>query len=380
MPIRTKTYGLGENIDLEKAFKILRFAALLHDIGHMPFSHGLEEAFLGEDLAHEDISKHLIENYEPFTRVFEKNGIEKPTQISTLIHGEIRPALRFLKKIISHEFDADRADYLLRDSYICGVQYGKYDYIRYSGSFRLINSNERPELAIEFGNIHLVESFLLARYYYLMQVAYHRTRVGYDLAIEAYMDYLKNEGSLPKSGITVHKDKNNKDDIKEIDTGAFTFFDDYKLFEKIKADYRAGNKWAKILMREDHLIPKFDREYDTEHFKQRYLDLRTKFEEEGLVEDKDFFNFKKKLQIHKLVLGSDEAETERMPVVDKKDNNREIGDLLELSPVISQLSKNKTCIRRIYVTSEAEKQADIACGKSENYFEKLKKMNGRDKK
>ena len=366
---------LGDNKDPLKSFKILRFASLLHDIGHMPFSHGLEKAFLGEGLKHEHISKYIIENYEPFTKIFKNNNISKPAEISNLIAGQLRPASRFLKRIISHEFDADRADYLLRDSYICGVEYGKYDYIRYSGSFKLIKTDEKPELAIEFGSIHLVESFLLARYYYLMQVAFHRTRVGFDLAMEQYVDYLKEKNKLPKSGISVGNDR-----VTEIDFNLFPLFDDYKLFEIIKSDYLSDNKWAKILMRQDHLRPIFDKEYDTPEFKNQYLVLIRLLEEEGLIENNDYFLFEKNVPIHKLVLSSDEADTERTPVVDKKRNNREIGDLLELSPIISELSRNKSYIRRIYVTDEVMDKAIIAMEKFDQHFEELKRIEERSSK
>jgi hypothetical protein len=123
---------------LRKDLQLLRFAALLHDVGHMPFSHAAERFFLGRDFTHEDIGKYIIMHCPEIAEEIQKKHVS-PNAVANLLKGKQTRSLAILKKFISDEFDADRADFLLRDSYFCGVKYGEYDYIRYAGSFRLID-------------------------------------------------------------------------------------------------------------------------------------------------------------------------------------------------------------------------------------------------
>ncbi|RLE25045.1 MAG: hypothetical protein DRJ50_03640 [Actinobacteria bacterium] len=180
--------------ELQKHLQIVRFAALLHDIGHMPFSHAAEQVFLDGNFTHEDISKYIIQNNPSISNKIKKDGI-KPQIVASLLKGKPLKEYSLLKKFISGEFDADRADFLLRDSYFCGVKYGEYDYIRYAGSFRIIPDKDRQAVfAIEKGNLHAVEAFLLARYHYYLQVPFHRTRRGFDIVLERYFNDLRERG------------------------------------------------------------------------------------------------------------------------------------------------------------------------------------------
>ena len=81
-------------------------------------------------------------------------------------------------------------DYLLRDSHHCGVEYGKFDYIRLLETLKLDHggSGGRAVLSIDHGGIHSIEALLLARYYMFTQVYYHRTRRIYDYYLKQYMN------------------------------------------------------------------------------------------------------------------------------------------------------------------------------------------------
>jgi HD superfamily phosphohydrolase len=309
----------------------------------LPFSHAPEHILLGEYYTHESISQHIINNYNPITSIIENHGIS-PQTVSSLLAEQVIPRYKILKNIISGDFDADRADYLLRDSYFCGVKYGEFDQTRYVSSFALIENN-KP--AIEISNIHTIESFLLARYWFYMQVPFHRTRKGFDIALTQYMTKLYKEDRLPETGINI-----DESDLY-VNFDIFNMFDDTCIMQCIKSDYLKGDELAKILMREDHLRPIFDKHIDNLENKREYLDTITDLENKGLVRDSDFFLYEKKVKLHKLLERSDESQEYENPVVDKDNENMIQGDLLNISPIISSLGKFPAYIRRIYVTPSA---------------------------
>ena len=104
----------------------VRAAALLHDIGHAPFSHSAEGRFEG-GIDHEEMTRRLLGSPELgalFARYGEGVSVE---EVIDLLSGKVPPERRFLAQIVSGELDVDKMDYLLRDSLYCGVRYGVYD-------------------------------------------------------------------------------------------------------------------------------------------------------------------------------------------------------------------------------------------------------------
>jgi len=128
--------GYGEG-GFERDKQLLRLAALLHDVGHAPFSHASEELFPSNPknnkyFKHEDYTVAIIKG--PLREAIEKHPINgnyriRADEVSDLIMGnpKILGKRVFWKVIISSQLDADRGDYLLRDSLHCGVKYGIYD-------------------------------------------------------------------------------------------------------------------------------------------------------------------------------------------------------------------------------------------------------------
>ncbi|MGD8863009.1 MAG: HD domain-containing protein [Myxococcales bacterium] len=176
-------------------------AALLHDLGHGPFSHLFEEVLSGAR-PHEEWTLEVI--LDPDTdvhRALSGMSAGMPERVADLISGRHR--LGYLARCISGKLDADRADYLLRDSHMTGVSYGVYDldWLLRAQTFGQVGDGEWV-LAIE-GRKGLppIEGFFLARQFMYEQVYHHKaTRAAETLirAIFVRAAELVRDGSPPR--------------------------------------------------------------------------------------------------------------------------------------------------------------------------------------
>ena len=343
--------------DIEVALKTLRFAALLHDIGHTPFSHSAEDVLLGDGIKHEQVGQFIIENYPEIKNTIKSSGI-RPKDVSSLLYGNVPSRFAILKDIISGLLDADRADYLLRDSYFCGVKYGEYDFNRFFQIFSIKEDRGGIRLAIKEEDIYLVEAFLLARYHYTLQVPFHRTRAGYDIVLRNYINFLKEDGRIPD----FIKIKNNK--VEDLNFEEFCNFDDYYIFENVKKDCKS-NKWARMLLRQEHLIPVFDH-IVTETNKYEVQHLISELEEnKGLEREKDFFVSKNVMKVSSL-LKKHNYDEENDNVEDKKNNegvgiirkNRDrLYSITDYSIILKQLIEPVKNVR-IYLERETKEKLE----------------------
>lgn len=159
-----------------QARRLVRLAALVHDLGHAPFSHSAEELFEGE-IDHEEMTRRLLAS-EEIRGIFSRHGDGlEPGAVVALLAGRVPPERRFLAQMISGELDVDKMDYLLRDSLFCGVRYGVYDLDRLLDTLTLIRDPETGAVGVGVveGGVHAVEALVLARYYMFTQVYYNVT-------------------------------------------------------------------------------------------------------------------------------------------------------------------------------------------------------------
>lgn len=142
-------------------------AALLHDIGHGPFSHLFEKL---SGVHHERWVERIIKDSESgIYQVLAERNPTWPKQITDMIKGNW-DGPSFLPELISSQLDVDRMDYLLRDSQMCGVTYGQFDLDRLIQTITVVDGH----IALTDKGIHSAEEFVLARYFMYWNVYFHK--------------------------------------------------------------------------------------------------------------------------------------------------------------------------------------------------------------
>ena len=147
--------------------KVLRLAALLHDIGHGPFSHLYEEIIQKKKMSHEDFGKEIISKSE-IGDILSENGFDKKF-ITKVAFGNSK--FQYLNEIVSGALSADMMDYLLRDGYFTGAEHAKVDHKRITQSLNV----HRKKLALERSALYSFESMMHSRYQMFKAVYFHKT-------------------------------------------------------------------------------------------------------------------------------------------------------------------------------------------------------------
>jgi HD superfamily phosphohydrolase len=166
-------------------------AALLHDVGHGPYSHLFEEAIAGAP-HHESWSLRIVR--DPGTEVHQKlvaHDPSLPERVASLISGGDDPGpypLPYLANAVSGTFDVDRCDYLLRDAHMTGVRYGLFDldWLLRSLRFSPVEGDQPPRFAIDgMKGLPAIEGFVLARRFMFEQVYLHKATRAVEAMIKA---------------------------------------------------------------------------------------------------------------------------------------------------------------------------------------------------
>jgi len=155
--------------------KIGLAAALLHDIGHGPFSHVFEKIV---STKHEEWTNDIILGDTEVNRILKRIDKTFPKKVASVIKKEYRH--KYLSYMLSSQLDVDRMDYLLRDSYYVGVKYGLFDVDMLIKSLLI----DGEKIAIDYKGLYSVEQYVYARYYMYWQVYFHKTTRGYELLLQ----------------------------------------------------------------------------------------------------------------------------------------------------------------------------------------------------
>ncbi|MFW6175771.1 MAG: HD domain-containing protein [Acidobacteriota bacterium] len=169
--------------------RLVRVAALLHDVGHAPFSHSAEELFAG-GIDHEEMTRRLL-GHEEIAGVFERLGRGVTAErVAGLLAGAGSGVDRLLSQVISGELDVDKMDYLLRDSLYCGVRYGSYDLERLLDTMLPLEDPAGGSwvIGVDEGGVHALEALVLARYYMFTQVYFNLTGKALELHLSRWLE------------------------------------------------------------------------------------------------------------------------------------------------------------------------------------------------
>lgn len=245
--------------DIQRLKESLRLGCLLHDIGHAPLSHSTESVmpnvsalklpkqFVTKDrqASHEDYTiKSIVDS--SFTNAFKgvtrEFGID-PKAIAELVIGETSDPAYFtvngvnyfplLHQLVSSEMDCDRMDYLLRDSYFCGVSYGKFDLDWIIDNLKICVENNEAYLGISERAISTFDDFLLSRFHMFMMVYFHYRAVCLEQMLMRYFQAKTDEYAIPA------------------DIEAYLEHDDAYLMRVLR---KSDNIWAKRIVKNN--IPK----------------------------------------------------------------------------------------------------------------------------
>ncbi|TLG73919.1 HD domain-containing protein [Culicoidibacter larvae] len=180
--ILEKVEPIAELLD-EREQLLVFSAALLHDVGHGPFSHALE-SIIG--FSHEDMSKKVI--MDPDSEVHQLLTSEMDEAFADEVEAIIakRHPNQILVELISGQVDADRMDYLARDAYFAGVPYGNYDMTRIMRVMRVANGH----IVFKESGIHALENYIMSRYHMYVQVYNHPAGRAYEFLLEKIVQRL----------------------------------------------------------------------------------------------------------------------------------------------------------------------------------------------
>lgn len=211
---------LSKELGLEKEdIELVRTSALLHDLGHGPFSH-VSEGVLS--FPHEELTKYVIKHTSMRDVLEEKFDVN---EITDIISGKGR-----FGPIVSGELDVDRMDYLLRDSHYTGVAYGVIDYERLISNFKLGKT-----LTLDLKGVQAAEGALVSRYFMYPSVYQHHTTRIVNSMFRRILKRLISEGAIAEKEIYKYDDtdiialcRNSEGFIKDI----MTRLDNRNLFKR----------------------------------------------------------------------------------------------------------------------------------------------------
>lgn len=218
------------NIDPQKE-KLIEISALLHDIGHGPFSHIIEGVIKNQGgvFEHEDMSIRIIQECNDIREGLSYFGGDFYQQISQVLKKDYQDI--HVVSVISSQFDADRIDYLLRDSYMTGANYGKFDIdwllMNISMETPTFPENEGQKVvAINYKKgLNVLEQYILGRHYMYSHVYYHKVIRSFEAIINSIIKRIIMEEHNDLEGYPII----SKMCLGEINMGDYLLLDDFMM-------------------------------------------------------------------------------------------------------------------------------------------------------
>jgi len=185
--------SISQHLSEDEA-EMIRIAALLHDVGHGPFSHVFEH-LLDKELSktHEDITQWIVTESE-LKDILNKTGYN-PREIGKLAIGKLhKPKKTFLDQLISSAVDVDKLDFVVRDTHHTGAEYGYVDIFRLIHALDVLDEN----LAVDLGALSALESFIIARIESFKSIYFHRVGRAAQIMLAMAMEKANKEIGLTR--------------------------------------------------------------------------------------------------------------------------------------------------------------------------------------
>lgn len=193
----------------ERERLLLMCAALLHDLGHGPYSHAFETIF---DVDHEQLSAKIILKNKEIVNILNTIDDDFKEDVTSIILKKGKYTLH--ESLISSQLDLDRLDYLERDAYFTGAAYGHVDIDRLLRVMQIVDN----KVVYRQSGIHAIENYLVARYHMYWQVYYHPKSRAYEVILEKIYERIKTlieKDYNFNTNITFLKNiMNNKEDLE----------------------------------------------------------------------------------------------------------------------------------------------------------------------
>ena len=318
----------------------IRFAALLHDIGHGPLSHLFEEVLQRKKQNHEEIGKQIILKSE-IGDIISKSGYDKKL-IHNLAVGQSK--MQYLNEIVSGALSADMMDYLLRDGYFTGAEHAKIDHHRLTHSLDVYKN----KLALDSSALVNFETMMISRFQMFKAVYFHKTvRAGEVMMLEA-MSLAGNELGLSSLKIDEYVKLTDEVVLEKLMSLPETN-SDLKTAKKIATDYQ-DRKLFKCV---------FERSLTGKSLsKKRQDELRQKIAKKSKISPNQIFIDTSTTSSIPLTPSKKESKS---IILTRKESKKTIAREIPISeiPLVSSMSKIMN-ILRVYTPASHRKKVEIA--------------------
>ena len=318
----------------------IRFAALLHDIGHGPFSHLFEEVLQRKKQSHEEIGKQIILKSE-IGDIISKSGYDKKL-IHNLAVGQSR--MQYLNEIVSGALSADMMDYLLRDGYFTGAEHAKIDHHRLTHSLDVYKN----KLALDSSALVNFETMMISRFQMFKAVYFHKTvRAGEVMLLEA-MSLAGNELGLSSLKMDEYVKLTDEVILEKLMSLPETS-SDLKAAKKIATDYQ-DRKLFKCV---------FERSLSGKSLSKKRLDeIKQKIAKKSKINPNQIFIDTSTTSSIPLTPSKKESKS---IILTRKDGKKTIAKEIPISqiPLVSSMSKVMN-ILRVYTPASHRRKIEIA--------------------